>query len=204
MRQLTGGTKLALTLTGATAIATMATSTAFANDAHWTEPSLFQATTLDLRVPLNPDVFHAFLDAKLDRVEAAMNALRAKVSAIPSTTVLTGMERRAAKARLAKAAFLGHVLDNLPDSGLYAPTATEAAQIARIQAALDAIVAKLKTLLANVPAVTPTTTTLVTKSLDPRTALALLGTRDHVCDGHWDGWHDGTRFDRTRWDWWHH
>ncbi len=204
MRRMTSGTRLALTLTGATALATAATSTAFANDSHDVTPSPIQAVALDLRTPLNPAVYHAFLDAKLDRIEAAMNALHAKVSAIPSTTVLTGMERRAAKARLAKAAFLSNVLDALPDSGLYAPTAVEAAQVARIQAALDTIVAKLKAVLANVPVATPTTTTISDSSLDPAKALRLLGFGDHVCDGRWDGWRDGVRYDRTRWDGWFH
>jgi len=196
MRRVTSGTTLALTLTGATALATASMSTAYAYDVHnFTPPSSLQASTLDFRVPLNADVYHAFLDAKLDRLGTYVDALRAKVAAIPSGTVLVGEARFVAKHRLAKAASLSQLLAAIPASGQFAPTSAELAQIAGIRADLSAIVTKLKALLANRPAaVTPTTF----KSAVART----LFTKDHVCDGHF-----GTRYDGTRWSgwtWWHH
>jgi hypothetical protein len=206
MRAITSGTRLALTLTGATVLATAATTTAYACDTRDLTPTVsgLQATSLDLRTPLNPEVYRAFLDAKLDRVATYVDALRAKVAAIPAGTVLTGDARFAAKARLAKTAYLTRLLDAIPDSGTYAPSAAERAQVAAIEADLAAIASRLTALLANRPAApAPTTVKLVTRT----TSVKSLDLRRHVCD------HDGWRSDGTRWDgyhrdgwssWWHH
>jgi hypothetical protein len=207
MRQLSNGTTLAIIVTGATALATAATQTAYAHDGVTFNVSPYEATTLDHEVPLSAEVYHEFFDARLDVVEAKAAALKNTVAAIPSDTVLNGAERMAAKARLAKVSYLARVLANLPDSGAFAPTATEATQIARIRAMLDAIAAKLKTLLANAPAVvTPTTVKPLAKTLGLRDLSLFDG---HHCDGHWgdrDGRWDGWRYDGSRWrDFrWHH
>jgi hypothetical protein len=208
MRAITNGTRLALTLTGATALATAATTTAYAtgNDGLAPATTTLQASTLDLHTPLNADVYRAFLDAKLARVASYVNAIQAKVAAIPSDTVLVGSARFAAKAKLAKAAYLSRLLDAIPDSGTYAPTAAERATIAAIQADLAAITAKVKALLANQPAVvTPTMTKVAARTV----AVKDLSLRRHVCDGHWGDWdRDGWSSDRWNHDgwssWWHH
>jgi hypothetical protein len=159
----------------------------------------FEAPLLDLRTPLNAEVYHEFLDEKLDRLAALVDATRAKVAAIPNDEVLTGIERRVAKVRLTRAARLSAFLDALPDTGIYAPTAAQQAQIDAIRADLAAIVAKLKALLANEPpVVTPTTV----KPIDDK----VLGGWwwGHDCDGRhdgdrwrsWDGWQS--------WDGWRH
>jgi hypothetical protein len=204
MRAMRNGTRLALTLTGATALATAATTTAYACDARDARDislaTTVQASALDLRTPLNADVYHAFLDAKLDRVRTYVDALRAKVAAIPGGTVLTGAARWDAKAKLAKLTYLSRLLDAIPDSGTYAATAAEQAQVAAVEADVAAVRAKLVALLGNAPAVaTPTQTRLVTKTVGVRDL------RSHVCDGHWDGFrYDGTRWDGWHHDWWHH
>jgi hypothetical protein len=202
MRAMTNGTRLALTLTGATALATAATTTAYACDARDLAPTTttLQASALDLRTPLNADVYHAFLDAKLDRVQTYVDALRAKVAAVPNTTVLAGAQRWTAKAELAKVTYLSRLLDAIPDSGTYAATAAEQAQVSAIETALAAVKAKLVALLANAPAVAaPTQTRLATRT------IAVKDLRTHVCDGHWDGFrYDGTRWDGWHHDWWHH
>lgn len=203
MRAITNGTRLALTLTGATALATAATTTAYATGTNGLAPATttLQASTLDLRTPLNADVYRAFLDAKLDRVATYVNAIQAKVAAIPAGTVLVGAERYAAKAKLAKAAYLSRLLDAIPDSGTYAPTTAERATIAAIQADLAAITAKVKALLANQPAVvTPTMTKVAARTV----AVKDLSLGRHVCDGHWDGFRSD-RWDHDGWSsWWHH
>jgi hypothetical protein len=193
------GTSLALTLTGATVLATAATTTAYACDTRDLAPAVseLQATSPDLRTPLNPDVYRAFLDAKLDRVATYVAALRAKVAAIPAGTVLTGADRVAATAELAKTAYLTRPLDAIPDSGTYAPTAAERARLAAIEADVAAIASRLTALLANRPAAAaPTTTKVVMRTTS-------VQSRDlHVCD------HDGWRWDgyhRDGWSsWWHH
>lgn len=188
MHPIANGTKLALAITATTAFMTSAPTTAYAfHEGDFRPVSTLQATTLDLRTPLNATVYHQFLDAKLDAVEAAANALRTKVLAIPAGTVLTGDARWAAKAKLAKVAGLAGILNALPDSGAFAPTATEAAQIARIEATLATIAARLKTLLANAPAVTPKVLGTRLFGKDP-SVLGSFRFRHH-CDGmRWDGW----------------
>ena len=189
-----------VTLVGTTALTLPLSLSAHAHDG-FTATRSFEAAQLDLRTPLNAEVYQAFLDVKLDKIEALVNATQAKVAAIPSTKVLSGIERRIAKVRLARAATLGAMLDKLPDSGALAPTAAQQAQIARIRADLKAIVAKLKTLLANQPVVVKPTSTTV----KPVSDLKVLGTwwGKDGCDGRHrdgDGWRDGDR-DRN-WDGW--
>jgi hypothetical protein len=190
-------TSLAVTLAGAAALtaATTATATTTAN-AHDDQPftHTWQAPTLDHSVPLNADVYRAFLDAKLDKLAAYVAATRARVAAIDSDEVLTGLERRVAKSKIAKARRLGAFLGALPTTGAYAPTAAERATVAAIKADLAAIVGKLTALLANEPVVTPVTTTVAKRT------TTVEATRDHVCDGRHDGYRtwDGWR------DWWHH
>lgn len=206
MRSMSG-TKLAVTIAGATALTTAATVTAYAHDGGTAPTTTVTTTTwpapaLDRRVPFNADVYQEFLDAKLDRLQAYVAGVRAKVTAVPADEVLTGLERRVAKARIAKAARVSALLGALPDSGTYAPTAAQRAQLADIRADLAAIVAKLKALLANVSAVTPTEVrpAKTTRSLREATkVLAATWDRDRDCDRHWGDWDgDGDR----RWgDW---
>lgn len=190
---------LAVTLIGAATLAPA--PPAQAHDS-WTPSVSWQAATVDFRGTVNADVYRAILDDKLDDLADYANALRAKVAAIPVDTVLTGMERRAAKARLAKAAWIGAALDRIPTSGTYAPTAAQQATIAGIRADLAATVTRLKELLANEPpAPAPVAVKPVTKTLSLRDALKVLGTRfdrdgdrDHECDGRWGDWdRDGDR-----------
>ena len=208
MRSMSG-TKLAVTIAGATALTTAATVTAYAHDGG-TAPSTVTTTTtwpaptLDRRLPFNADVYEEFLDAKLDRLQAYVAGVRAKVSAVPADEVLTGLERRVAKARIAKASRVSALLGALPDSGAYAPTAAQRAQIADIRADLAAIVAKLRALLANVPAVAPTTVRPAKETRSLREATKVLGAtwdRDRDCDRRWGDWDgDGDR-DRRWGDW---
>ena len=190
-----------VTLVGTTALTLPLSLTAHAHDG-FTATRSFEATQLDLRTPLNAEVYQAFVDAKLDKIEALVNATQAKVAAIPSTKVLSGIERRIAKVRLARAATLSAILDKLPDSGALAPTAAQQAQINAIRADLATIVAKLKTLLANQPAVVKPTSTTV----KPVNDLKVLGSwwlGKGGCDGHRDGDRnrDGDRW--GSWDGWH-
>jgi hypothetical protein len=208
MRSMSG-TKLAVTIAGATALTTAATVTAYAHDGGTgpaTTTTSWPAPTLDRRVPFNAAVYQEFLDAKLDRLQAYVAIVRAKVGAVPADEVLAGLERRVAKARIAKAARVSALLGAVPDSGTYAPTAAQQAQIADIRADLAAIVAKLKALLANVPTVAPTTVRPAKTTRSLRDATKVLGAtwdRDHDCDRHWGGW-DGDRDgdgDRRWGDW---
>lgn len=188
-----------VTLVGVTALTMPISVAAYAHDSVTTTTTTFEAPALDFRTPLNTEVYRAFLDAKLDKLAALADATRAKVAAIPGDTVLRGTARKVAKLRMARAARLSAILDAIPTTGAFAPTAAERARIAAIQADLDAIVAKLKMLLANEPtAVTPTTT-----AVKPAEDLKVFGTWfGHDCDGRhdgtgdWDGW-------RT-WDGWRH
>jgi len=192
MRRMTTRAVL-VTLAGASAIATTATSTAYAcTTTDWsTKVSPFQATTMDHTTPLNPDVYHAYLDKRLDGLEAMANAVAAKVAAVPNDTVLRGKARLVAKEWLARVTWLNAKLDAVPDSGTFAPSAAENAQIENIQDDLSSIAAKIKALLANEPAVvTPTT-------VKPIAAVKRITLRDRFQrDFRWDG---------TRW-WWdgHH
>lgn len=203
MRSMSG-TKLAVAIAGATALTTAATVTAYADDDGGTTTTTWQAPLLDRRVPLNADVYSEFLDAKLARLAAYADAARAKVTAIPAGTVLTGQARQLAKARLAKAARLTALLDAIPGTGAYVATATQRAQIAAIQADLDAIVARLKTLLANKPVVVaPVTLSPAKETRSLREATKVFAdrwSRDHECDRRWGDW-DGDR-DGSRWDGW--
>ena len=192
MRRMTTRSVL-VTLAGASAITTAATSTAYAcTTTDWaTKVSALQATTLDHATPFNADVYHAYLDKRLDGLEAMANALAAKAAGIPSDTVLRGRARDVAKAWLAKVTWLDAKLDAIPDSGAFAPTAAENAQIESIQDDLGSIAAKVKALLANAPAVVKPTT------VKPVVEARKLTFRDRF--------HRDTRWDGTR-TWWdgHH
>jgi hypothetical protein len=198
-------TKLAI-VAGATVLASGATP-AVAHDG-WTTTSgtpTYDAPALDMQVPLNAGVYHAFLDRKLDLVEAYVTALKAKVNAIPADTVLTGDARDTAQHRLAKASAMRRLLALIPTTGPYAATAAEHAQVDTIEARLAAIKSTLKALLANeAVVVTPTTVKVATV-----TKTHVLGTRfDRDAArtwwlrwSRWSGWSgwDGDR-DGDRWD----
>lgn len=185
MRNITTRTKAAVAIAGATALATGAISPAEAHDG--TLNVGLHAPTLDMRGGLNPAVYHAFLDRKLDAAQAWAEAMHAKVAAVPSTTVLSGVERHAAKQRLAKVLAAKRLLGNVPVTGTFASTATEQAQVAGIRATLAETAAMLETLLANADAavVTPT-------HVQPA-ALEVAKVRDARWWGWngWWGWHDG-------------
>jgi hypothetical protein len=187
-----------VTLAGASAIATTATSTAYAcTTTDWSaKVSSLQASTLDHTTPLNPDVYRAYLDKRLDGLEAAADVIAAKVAAVPSDTVLRGRARDTAKAWLAKVTWLNARLDAVPDSGTLAATAAENAQIENIQDDLTAIAAKIKALLANAPAVVKPTT------VKPIAEVRRISLRDRFRrDFRWDGtrwWGDGHHCDGSR------
>jgi hypothetical protein len=158
--------------------------------------SHLQAGTLDMRGTLNPDVYHAILDRKLDVVQTYVTTLQAKVNAIPAGTVLTGEARSTAKFRLAKVVAMRHLLALIPETGTYAATAAERAQIDAIDARLASLKAALLALLDNMP-VTPT----ATKVLDRRATSKVLGTRFDR-DAWWRWWstYSGTRDGRHHCD----
>lgn len=188
-----------ITLVGTTALTCAIALTAHAHDGAETPATTvaYDAPLFERHTPLNAAVYEAFLDAKLAKVAALAEATRAKVAAIRGDEVLTGMERRVAKLRLARATKLAAMLDALPDSGVYAPTAAQRTRIAAIRADLDAIVAKLTRLLANRPAPTPSTRPSITTGVDKS---EVAGTSDwwrKGCRG-WDGVEDGEH----RWDGW--
>jgi hypothetical protein len=160
--------------------------------------SHLQVGTLDMRGTLNPDVYHAILDRKLDAVAAYAATLQAKVAAIPATTVLTGEARSTAKFRLAKVVAMRHLLAMIPPTGPYAATAAERADIDAIDARLAATKSMLLARLDNLP-VTPT----ATKVLDVRATTKVLNTRFDR-DAWWRWWSmfgdrdhrwDGSRYD---------
>jgi hypothetical protein len=200
MRTMTMRTKAAVTIAGATALATGAIAPADAQIGTGTVGH--HAPALEMRGTLNPAVFHAFLDRKLDAAQTWAETMHAKAAAIPSATVLSGVERKAAKRRLASVVAAERLLASIPTTGPYAATAAERAQIADIQATLAATAATLTSLLANAPvAVTPTT---FTKPNVRTVALAkVLGFRDARWlgwNGSWDGRHDGDRVAGERGD----
>lgn len=185
-----------MTLVGTTALTCAVALTAHAHDSAAPVTTDYVAPLFERRVPLNADVYGAMLDAKLARMAAVADATRAKVAQIPGDEVLMGLERRVAKVRLARATKLAAMLDALPDSGIYAPTAVQRTRIAAIRADLAAIVAKLTRLLANEPA--PVTPPRLTTRTDKPEAVA--GTSEwwrKGCRG-WDGVEDGEH----RWDGW--
>jgi hypothetical protein len=150
-----------------------------------------------MRGTLDLAVYHAFLDRRLDVAQAYVNALQAKVAAIPASTVLTGEARYVAKHRLAKVAAMQRLLGMIPASGPYAVTPAERAQIAALQADLAVLKSALLTRLANEPAVAATTVRPALKT------VRVLGTRfdrDARWAGWWDGRRDGTRYDGWRYD----
>jgi hypothetical protein len=181
MTELSRGTKAAV-VAGVAVLASGVTP-ASAHDYTGTYTgSHLQAGTLDMRGTLNPAVYHAILDRKLDVVQAYVTTLQAKVSAIPAGTVLTGEARSTAKFRLAKVVAMRHLLAMIPETGTYAATSAERAQVDAIEARLATIKSALLALLDNMP-VTPT----ATKVLDRRATTKVLG----------------TRFDRDAWwRWW--
>lgn len=200
--RLSSATTKAAVVAGATALAAGIAPPA---QAHWDDPSPFQAATLDMRGLVDADVYHAILDRKLDVVQAEVTALTAKVSAVPSTTVLTGQARLAAKARLAKVVLLQRLLAAIPATGPYAATAAERAQIDALLGDLATVKSALLTLLANEP-ITPTAvrpalrTVSVAKATVDARRTRWWGwwtwvDRDRRWDGSWDGW-DGHRCDR--------
>lgn len=138
---------------GATLLASGLTP-AQAHDRPYTGSTL-QASTLDMRGWFDPAVYHATLDRKLDRVDAYVTAIAAKVGAIPTGSVLTGDTRLMAERKLHQVLFLNHLLSLVPASGPYAATATERGQVAALRSRLATLASTLRTLLANAP-VTPT------------------------------------------------
>jgi hypothetical protein len=181
MPEITRGTKAAVVV--GVAVLASGVTPASAHDYTGTYTgSHLQAGTLDMRGTLNPDVYHAILDRKLDVVQAYVTTLQAKVAGIPGSTVLTGESRSTAKFRLAKVVAMRHLLALIPETGTYAATTAERAQVDAIEARLATVKSELLALLDNMP-VTPTTT----KVLDVRTTSKVLG----------------TRFDRDAWwRWW--
>jgi hypothetical protein len=184
MRTMTTRTKAVVTIAGATALATGAVVPAEAHGGTGTVGH--HAPTLDMRGGLNPAVYHAFLDRRLDVAQAWAEAMHAKVAAVPSTTVLSGVERHAATKRLAKVLAAKRLLARIPVTGTFAATAAERAQVDAIEASLAGTAAKIEALLANEPVVvTPT-------HVKPAVAK-VLGARDARWWGWngWWGWHDG-------------
>jgi hypothetical protein len=196
MPELTRGTKAAV-VAGVAVLASGVTTPASAHDYVGTySGSHLQAGTLDMRGTLNPDVYHAILDRKLDVVETYVATLRAKVAAIPSTTVLTDEARSTAKFRLAKVVAMRHLLALVPATGPYAATAAERAQIDAIDARLAGVKVALLALLDNMP-VMPT----ATKVLDRRATSKVLGTRfDRDAWWRWWSMYGGTRDGRHHCD----
>jgi hypothetical protein len=187
MAHLSSGTKVAV-VAGATVLASALAPPASAHDGWTYTGSPLQATALDMHGVLDPAVYQSFLDRRLDVAQAYVTALRAKVAAIPSTTVLTGEARFVAKQRLAKVVAMGRLLAAIPSSGPYAATAAERAQITALQADLAALKSALLTRLANAPAVAPTTVKPALRT------VRVLGTRFDRWSrgaGWWDGRHDG-------------
>jgi hypothetical protein len=135
------------------------------------------------------------LQAKLDYFAVRAAALRARVLAMPASTVLTARQAAWAKAKLAVLAAVESKLDALAAAAPDGLTVSQAAQVAAIKSDLDAAVARLSAILDNgikAPAVTATTVKRFT--FDP-TRLRAEGLR-HLCDGD----HDGKWGDRT-WTW---
>jgi hypothetical protein len=199
MAELSSGTKAAV-VAGVTILASGLAQPASAHDGWTYTGSPYQATTLDMRGTLDPAVYHAFLDRRLDAAQAYVTALQAKVAAIPASTVLTGEARYVAKHRLAKVAVMQRLLAAIPASGPYAATPAERAQIAALQADLAALKSALLTRLANEPAVAPTAVQPALRT------VRVLGThfdsdaRWTRWAGWWDGRRDGTRYDGWRYD----
>ena len=189
MRTMTTRTKAVVTIAGATALATGAVVPAEAHNGTGTVGR--HAPTLDMRGGLNPAVYHAFLDRKLDVAQAWATAMHAKVAAVPSTTVLSGVERHAAKKRLAKVLAAKRLLASIPVTGTFAATAAERAQVDAIEASLAGTAAMLETLLANEPVVVaPTTTKPAVRAVNVAKVLGARDARWWGWDGWW-GWHDG-------------
>ena len=175
---------------GATLLASGLTP-AQAHDRPYTGSTL-QAGTLDMRGWFDPAVYHAMLDRKLDVVDTYVDAIAAKVNAIPSGTVLTGDTRLMAERKLHKVLFLNHLLSLIPTSGPYAATASERAQITTLQSRLATLASRLRTLLANAPA-TPT-------AVRPATFVKPLADRRFDRTRFWTfRWWDG-RWDGRSWD----
>jgi hypothetical protein len=189
MRSMTTRTKAIVTIAGATALATGAVAPAEAHSGTGTVGR--HAPTLDMRGTLNPAVFHAFLDRKLDVAQAWAEAMRAKVAAVPSTTALRGVERHAATKRLAKVLAAKRLLGNVPTTGTFATTAAEQAQVAGIRATLADTAAMLETLLANQP-LSPTHVRPAARAVNVAKVRGATDAR-WVWNGWWEG-RDG------RWD----
>jgi hypothetical protein len=191
MRPGTVSTKAAVIL-GATALATGVMPPAQAHeDLPYVSP--YQATALDMRGLVDAGTYHAILDRKLDVVQATVNALQANVAAIPSTTILTGAARDAAKARLMKVTFVQRLLAAIPTTGPYAATAGERAQVEAIAADLAAIRNDLATLLANEP-VAPTT-------LRPaRRTMSLVKADRDGSRVRWSNWSNWPTWSGWTWD----
>ncbi|MDQ1712054.1 MAG: hypothetical protein QOE45_1504 [Frankiaceae bacterium] len=187
MPNMTMRTKATVAIAGATALATGAVAPA---EAHSSTDTVGQhAPTLEMRGTLNPAVYHAFIDRKLDLAQAWASSLHAQVAAVPSTTVLTGASRGVAKQNLAKVLAAKRLLAKLPTTGPYAATAAERAQAAAIHASLAGTAAMLKSLLANEPVVV--TPTFVKPAVRTVKVAKVFGVRDFRWFG-WDGrWHDG-------------
>lgn len=192
MRRMTARTKLALALTGATAIATAATTTAYA----WDDDSVttrtwwgHEAPTLDRTAPVNAEVFARYVDAKLDKVEALAATLSGRVGT---------MRYEEAKAWLAKVTRTRQVLDAVNGAEYAERVAALDARLASLQDQLTSRIAELRARLAAVKeaarAAERARRAAALAAAVKATDTKVLGDRfdrDHECDGRWDGWGDG-------------
>lgn len=198
MRRLTARTKLALALTGATAIATAATTTAYA----WDDDAVttrtwwgHEAPTLERTAPVNAEVFAVYIDAKLDKVEAFAASLSGRAAT---------MRYEEAKAWLAKVTWTRQALGAVDGAAFAERVAALDARLASLQSQLRTRIATLRAQLAAareaaLQAARARRAALLAAAVKADTKV--LGERDHECDGFHDGWDGWSRdWSRDRWD----
>lgn len=173
-----GGTAAGILAIAATLGTTGATSAVAwpAHETAVTAPAVGSETT----VATMQQHYLAHLQQKLDWLSAWSAALRTRVDALPSDTVLKGKARLGAERKLAFVTGVRRYLAALPETGTFAATAAQRAQAAAIDATLAHVAGRLTELLANAPAVAEPVV---------KPVLKVAGVRDD-------------RF--ARWSWWGH
>jgi len=134
----------------------------------------------------------------LATLQSWVSAVQARVANLGSPSTLTPRQAWKIKATLGFIGFLQARLASLPTSGANALPAADVATVNSLQSELDALAAKLRSVLANATIVRPAVKAADGHLFDKARVFGLRAR--HHCDGfHWDGYrsYDGTH-DRYR------